>query len=69
MTGISNRKSVYTKQRRIAELAKQMPEAGLHSLSYHMDLDWMREAYRRTPKGKAPGVDGQTDREYEENLE
>jgi RNA-directed DNA polymerase len=69
MTGISNRENVYTKQRRIAELAKQMPEAGMHSLSYHMDLGWMREAYRRTPKDKAPGVDGQTGREYEENLE
>ena len=69
MTGLPNRKTVYTKQQRIAELAKQMPEAGLHSLSYHMDLDWMREAYRRTRKDGAPGVDGQTAREYEENLE
>ena len=28
--------SVYTKQQRIAELAKQMPDAGFTSLAYHI---------------------------------
>jgi group II intron reverse transcriptase/maturase len=34
-----------------------------------MDLEWMREAYRRTRKDGAVGVDGQTAGEYAEELE
>jgi hypothetical protein len=33
---------------------------GFTSLAYHMDLEWLREAYRRTRKDGAAGVDGQT---------
>ena len=61
--------SVYTKQQRIAKLAKQMPEVSFMSLSHHIDLEWMREAYRRTRKDGAVGVDGQTAEQYEKNLE
>lgn len=61
--------SVSTKQQRIAQLAKQMPQAALHSLSHHIDIEWMREAYRRTRKDGAPGVDGQTAADYAANLE
>ena len=61
--------SVLTKQRRIAELAEQMPELAFTSLNHHVDLEWMEEAYRRTRKDGAPGVDGQTAEEYEVNLE
>ena len=61
--------SVSTKQARIAQLAKQMPGVALHSLSHHMDIEWMREAYRRTRKDGAPGVDGQTAAEYAANLD
>ena len=39
------------------------------TLSHYLDLDWLREAYRRTRKDGAVGVDGQTAREYEQNLE
>lgn len=61
--------SVSTKQQRIAELARQMPGKGLISLSHHMDLEWMLEAYRRTRKDGAVGIDGQTGKDYEVNLE
>ena len=61
--------SVSTKQQRIAELARQMPGKGLISLSHHMDLEWMIEAYRRTRKDGAVGIDGQTAKDYEVNLE
>ena len=27
-----------------------MPEAGFTSLAYYIDLEWMKEAYRRTRK-------------------
>jgi group II intron reverse transcriptase/maturase len=61
--------SISTKQARIATLAKQMPEAAMRSLSRHMDLEWLREAYRRTSKSGAVGVDGQTAKAYAEHLD
>ena len=67
--GALESKDVYTKQQRIAELAKQMPEAGFTSLAYHIDLEWMKEAYRRTRKDGALGVDGVTAEQYEADLD
>jgi RNA-directed DNA polymerase len=60
---------VSTRQRRIAELAKQSPQMAFTSLNHYLDLAWLHEAYRRTRKDGAVGVDGQTGREYEANLE
>ena len=65
----SDSQIVSTRQRRIAELANQMQGAGITSLNHHLDLVWMREAYRRTRKDGAVGVDGQTAAEYEKDLE
>ena len=42
---------------------------GFTSLAYLMDLEWMQEAYRRTRKDAAVGVDGQTAADYERDLE
>jgi len=39
------------------------------SLAYLMDIDWLKEAYRRTRKDGAVGVDGMTAEEYEQDLE
>jgi len=61
--------SVYTKQRRIAELARIHKQVSFTSLAYHMDLAWMREAYRRTRKDGAVGVDEQSGAAYAEQLE
>lgn len=69
MTSPSTLESISTKQTRIAELAKRMPEAALRSLAHHMDLGWLREAYRRTRKDGAVGVDRQTAEQYAEDLE
>ncbi len=60
---------VSTKQQQIAELAGRMPEGALSSLAHHMDLDWLKEAYRRTRKDGAVGIDGQTSADYAECLE
>jgi group II intron reverse transcriptase/maturase len=46
-----------------------MPEKALTSLSHHMDVEWMKEAHRRTRKDGAAGIDGQTGKVYEEHLE
>jgi group II intron reverse transcriptase/maturase len=37
-------------------------------LNHYLDLPWLLEAYRRTRKDGAPGVDGQTATDYEADL-
>jgi group II intron reverse transcriptase/maturase len=46
-----------------------MPGTVLTSLSHHIDLEWMREAYRLTRKDGAVGIDGQGARGFAENLD
>jgi len=62
-------RTISTKQARIAALAGKMPGVALHSLCHHMDLDWLREAHRRTRRDGAAGVDGLTAAEYEASLQ
>jgi retron-type reverse transcriptase len=50
-------------------LAKGAPDMGFANLAHHLDLEWLKEAYRRTRKNGAVGVDGQTGEAYAENLE
>jgi RNA-directed DNA polymerase len=50
-------------------LAKQSPQMAFTSLAHLMDIDWLKEAYRRTRKDGAVGVDGVTAEEYEQDLE
>lgn len=54
---------------RIARLAQDAPEMAFTTLAHHLDLDGLREAYRRTRKDGAVGVDGQTAAAYAANLE
>jgi RNA-directed DNA polymerase len=61
--------TVSTKLERIARLAKDRPDVALTTLAHHIDMDWLHEAYRRTRKDGAPGVDGQDARQYAEQLE
>jgi RNA-directed DNA polymerase len=61
--------SVTTKLRRIAELANTDRQRALTSVAHVIDLDWLREAYRRTRKDGAPGVDGKTATEFAADLE
>lgn len=39
------------------------------TLAHHIDFELLKEAYRLTRKDGAVGVDGQTAKEYGENLE
>jgi RNA-directed DNA polymerase len=64
-----NSSPVSTKQQRVAELAQQSPQMGFTSLAYLMDIDWLHEAFRRTRQDGAVGVDGQTGKDYERDLE
>lgn len=61
--------SIYTKQLRIRQLANEAPEMAFTTLAHHIDMEWMKEAYRRTRKDGAVGVDGQTAEEYATDLE
>ncbi|MGH7605074.1 MAG: group II intron reverse transcriptase/maturase [Gemmatimonadaceae bacterium] len=69
MTERSSSETVSTKLERIAKLAKQMPGVVLTTLAHHIDRAWLYEAYRRTRKDGAAGVDGQTAAEYAADLE
>jgi len=59
---------VSTKQQRIAKLAGQMRGKALTSLSHHIDGAWLLEAWRRTRKDGAVGVDGQSAEHYAQDL-
>ena len=67
--GTPSPESVSTKLQRIARLAKEDPERALNNLHHYIDIDFLREAYRRTRKDGAVGVDGQTADQYAANLE
>ena len=69
MTGTLGREVISTRQRKIAELAQREPKLTLTTLAHHIDEVWMREAYRRTRKDAAAGVDGVTAAQYEADLE
>jgi len=62
-------KSVSTRQRHIADMAKKYAGSPLTTLSHHLDLLWLWEAYGEIRRDSAPGVDGQTVAVYGENLE
>jgi len=69
MSGIPGSESISTRQQAIATRARQAPEMSFTSLHHHIDLAWLQEAYRRTRKDGAVGVDGQTAAAYAEDLE
>jgi len=68
-TGTPISETVSTRLQRIADLAREAPERAFLSLAHHIDLEFLREAFRRTRKDGATGVDGQTGAAYEERLE
>ena len=69
MVGTPSPQTISTKQLELAQRAERYPHEALSTLAHFIDLDWLREAYRRTRKDGAPGVDGQVAAEYEAELE
>jgi group II intron reverse transcriptase/maturase len=69
MDGAQTPDIVSTKLRQIAKRARERPGMAFTNLSHHIDLDFLREAFRRTRKDGAPGVDGVTAQEYEGDLD
>jgi RNA-directed DNA polymerase len=68
MPGTPSPDPISTRRQRIAELARQSPQAAFTTLAHHIDIDWLFEAYRRTRKDGATGVDGRTATDYAEEL-
>jgi len=64
-----SREVISTRQQKLAELAQIEPKLVLTTLAHHVDETWLREAYRRTRKDGAAGVDGVTAAHYEADLE
>ena len=60
---------VFTKQQRIAQIARQHPKERLTALHHYLDIPWLEEAFQRLRKDSAPGVDGQTVADYGKHLE
>ncbi len=60
MTKTSGFESISTKLERIARQAREAPGMVFTTLAHHIDIEWLHEAYRRTRKSGAAGVDGQT---------
>lgn len=69
MSGTLRSGTISTRLERVAELARKHPDRALMSLHHVIDVAWLREAYRRTRKDGAVGVDGQTAEAYARDLE
>jgi len=62
-------RNISPRLQRIAKMAKEHAERAFTNLAHHIDLDLLREAYRRTRKDGAVGVDGISGAAYAEHLE
>jgi len=69
MTKTPSSATISTKLERIAARAREAPGMAFTTLAHHIDIDWLKEAYRRTRKDGATGVDRQTAEQYAANLE
>ena len=69
MRGISRSPIVSTILQQIAKQAVEYPEMVFTTLIHHIDVDFLKEAYWRTSKTAAPGLDGLTAKDYAVNLD
>ena len=73
MSETLNSGNVTTRIQKIAQLAKDDPKRVFISVSHVIDVEWMREAYRRTRKDGAAGIDEMDANDFalklEENLQ
>jgi RNA-directed DNA polymerase len=69
MAETQSSKSILPGLQRIAELARKHPEWAFTNLAQVIDKELLKEAFDRTRKNGAVGVDGQTAEEYERKLE
>ncbi len=67
--GTQSPQTISTQQLELAKRAARYPHEALLTLAHYINLDWLREAYRRTRKDGAAGVDGTVAADYEQDLE
>jgi RNA-directed DNA polymerase len=61
--------SVATKLERIAARSRERPQEVITNVNHLIDVEWLREAHRRTRKDGASGVDDMTADEYATRLD
>lgn len=61
-------RTVSTKLEQIAMRAREAPDMAMRTLAHLIDVDWLTEAFHRTRKDGAVGIDRQTGEDYERNL-
>ena len=57
-----------TRQERIAAIARKYPNESITTLSSHLDVLWLREAYKQLNRKSAVGVDGESVAQFAEGL-
>jgi len=65
----SRLQTVSTKLQWIAEQAIRYPEMVFTTLAHHIDMEFLREAYKLIRKDAAPGIDRVTAKGYASNLD
>ncbi len=65
---LSLRNDISTRLEKIAQRSRQAPLMVWTTVAHHIDVEWLGEAYRRTRKDGAVGVDGVTMQQYERKL-
>jgi group II intron reverse transcriptase/maturase len=68
MAGPQASGTVSTKQARIAHIARKYEGTALRTLAHHMDIAWLHEAYKRTRKDGAVGIDKVSGADYAQDL-
>ena len=69
MERIEGRADISTRLSWIAELTRKHPDGAHTTLAHHIDIAFLKEAYQRTRKDGAVGVDGQTAADYAGQLD
>jgi len=69
MAGTSSSEIISTRLQQVAELARNSPQMVWTTLAHHIDVLLLFEAYQRTRKDGAVGIDGQTEAEYAPSLD
>jgi RNA-directed DNA polymerase len=67
--GVPNPLPVPLRLERIADLARQLPEASIHTISRHFDIELLRQAFEELREDGATGIDGVTVGDYGERLD
>ena len=61
--------TVMTGLERVRRTAREDKHVRFSALLHHLTVDLLRESFHRLKRKAAPGIDGQTWRQYEQNLE